>query len=56
MGIVNLGLATLYLVIVSTEEGLTRIPRSLREGSMALELRKQRLYLGLFYHGEAPLF
>ena len=36
MGIVTLALLTVPVVIVSTEEGLTRIPRSLREGSMAL--------------------
>ena len=32
----TLALLTVPVVIVSTEEGLTRIPRSLREGSMAL--------------------
>ena len=32
----TLALLTLPVVIVSTEEGLTRIPRSVREGSMAL--------------------
>ncbi len=33
---VVLALLTLPVVIVSTEEGLTRIPRSIREGSLAL--------------------
>ena len=32
----TLALLTLPVVVVSTEEGLTRIPRSLREGSLAL--------------------
>ena len=32
----TLALLTVPMVIVSTEEGLTRIPRNLREGSMAL--------------------
>jgi phosphate transport system permease protein len=32
----TLALLTLPVVIVSTEEGLSRIPRSLREGSLAL--------------------
>lgn len=33
---VTLALLTLPVVIVSTEEGLTRIPRAIREGSLAL--------------------
>ena len=36
----TLALLTVPVVIVSTEEGLTRIPRSLREGSMALGATK----------------
>lgn len=36
----TLALLTLPVVIVSTEEGLTRIPRSIREGSMALGATK----------------
>ncbi len=36
----TLALLTLPVVIVSTEEGLTRIPRSLREGSLALGATK----------------
>ncbi len=36
----TLALLTLPVVIVSTEEGLTRIPRSVREGSMALGATK----------------
>jgi phosphate transport system permease protein len=36
----TLALLTLPVVIVATEEGLTRIPRSLREGSLALGATK----------------
>ena len=36
----TLALLTVPVVIVSTEEGLTRIPRSLREGSLALGATK----------------
>lgn len=36
----TLALLTLPVVIVSTEEGLTRIPRNLREGSLALGATK----------------
>ena len=36
----TLALLTLPVVIVSTEEGLTRIPRSIREGSLALGATK----------------
>ena len=36
----TLALLTFPVVIVSTEEGLTRIPRSLREGSLALGATK----------------
>jgi len=36
----TLALLTLPVVVVSTEEGLTRIPRSLREGSLALGATK----------------
>lgn len=36
----TLALLTLPVVIVSTEEGLTRIPRSLKEGSLALGATK----------------
>ncbi len=36
----TLALLTVPVVVVSTEEGLTRIPRSLREGSMALGATK----------------
>jgi phosphate transport system permease protein len=36
----TLALLTLPVVIVSTEEGLSRIPRSLREGSLALGATK----------------
>lgn len=36
----TLALLTLPVVIVSTEEGLTRIPRSVREGSLALGATK----------------
>jgi len=36
----TLALLTLPVVIVSTEEGLTRIPRALREGSLALGATK----------------
>lgn len=37
---ITLALLTLPVVIVSTEEGLSRIPRSLREGSLALGATK----------------
>ncbi len=37
---ITLALLTLPVVIVSTEEGLSRIPRSIREGSMALGATK----------------
>ncbi len=37
---ITLALLTLPVVIVSTEEGLTRIPRSIREGSLALGATK----------------
>ncbi len=37
---VTLALLTLPVVIVSTEEGLSRIPRSIREGSLALGATK----------------
>jgi phosphate transport system permease protein len=36
----TLALLTVPVVVVSTEEGLTRIPRSIREGSMALGATK----------------
>ena len=36
----TLALLTVPVVVVSTEEGLTRIPRSLREGSLALGATK----------------
>jgi phosphate transport system permease protein len=36
----TLALLTLPVVVVSTEEGLTRIPRSIREGSLALGATK----------------
>ena len=36
----TLALLTVPVVIVSTEEGLTRIPRSIREGSLALGATK----------------
>lgn len=36
----TLALLTVPVVIVATEEGLTRIPRSLREGSLALGATK----------------
>jgi phosphate transport system permease protein len=41
---ITLALLTLPVVIVSTEEGLARIPSSIREGSLALGLPKLRLY------------
>ena len=37
---ITLALLTLPVVIVATEEGLTRIPKSLREGSLALGATK----------------
>ena len=40
MVIINLAILTVPVVIVATEEGLSRIPRAIREGSLALGATK----------------
>ena len=39
----TLAILTVPVVIVATEEGLSRVPRAIREGSLALALPKQKL-------------
>jgi len=50
----TLALLTLPVVIVSTEEGLSRIPRSLREGSLALGATKAETLLKLVLPMASP--
>lgn len=50
----TLALLTLPVVIVSTEEGLTRIPRSIREGSLALGATKSETLWKVIVPMSAP--
>ncbi len=50
----TLALLTLPVVIVATEEGLTRIPRSIREGSMALGATKSETLWRVIVPMSAP--
>ena len=50
----TLALLTMPVVIVSTEEGLTRIPRSIREGSLALGATKAETLFRLLLPVASP--